>query len=124
MTTTAPADEATTEFDPVLSQIIYNYELTVNREMGRAVVNLSGSPLFVGASDFACGCLDAEGNILTSVAWSLQMGYAVSNTVRATIRRYGDDIHPGDMIFCNDPYAGGGLHSSDVVIVAPVFVRD
>jgi len=114
-------DSTGEDFDPVLSQIVYNYELTVNREMGRAVVNLSGSPLFVGASDFACGCLDAEGNILTSVAWSLQMGYAVSNTVRATIRRYGDSINPGDMVFCNDPYAGGGLHSSDVVIVAPVF---
>lgn len=122
--TTTPADAATGEFDPILSQIVYNYELTVNREMGRAVVNLSGSPLFVGASDFACGCLDAEGNVLTSVAWSLQMGYAVSNTVRASIRRYGEDLHPGDMIFCNDPYAGGGLHSSDVVIVAPVFVGD
>lgn len=112
------------DYDPVLSQIVYNYELTVNREMGRAVVNLSGSPLFVGASDFACGCLDAEGNVLTSVAWSLQMGYAVSNTVRATIATYGEDLHPGDMIFCNDPYAGGGLHSSDVVVVTPVFVDD
>ncbi|MEV0185341.1 hydantoinase B/oxoprolinase family protein [Streptomyces sp. NPDC050625] len=119
-TTTSERDTAQ-DWDPVLSQIIYNYELTLNREMGRAVVNLSGSPLFVGASDFACGCLDAEGNILTSIAWSLQMGYAVSNTVRATLRRYGDDIHPGDMIFCNDPYGGGGLHSSDVVVVAPVF---
>ncbi|MFB7222759.1 hydantoinase B/oxoprolinase family protein [Streptomyces sp. NPDC056227] len=113
--------DAPEDWDPVLSQIIYNYELTLNREMGRAVVNLSGSPLFVGASDFACGCLDAEGNILTSIAWSLQMGYAVSNTVRASLRRYRHDIHPGDMIFCNDPYGGGGLHSSDVVVVAPVF---
>jgi N-methylhydantoinase B len=120
-TMTAVADRPA-DFDPVLSQIVYNYELTVNREMGRAVVNLSGSPLFVGASDFACGCLDAEGNILTSIAWSLQMGYAVSNTVRAAIRRYGVDLHPGDMIFCNDPYAGGGLHSPDVVIVTPVFI--
>ncbi|MGI5508444.1 hydantoinase B/oxoprolinase family protein [Streptomyces sp. CA-106131] len=124
MTTTVTdhrGHETTEDWDPVLSQIIYNYELTLNREMGRAVVNLSGSPLFVGASDFACGCLDAEGNILTSIAWSLQMGYAVSNTVRASLERYGDDIHPGDMIFCNDPYGGGGLHSSDVVVVAPVF---
>lgn len=126
MTTTLPTDaEAGIDnFDPVLSQIVYNYELTVNREMGRAVVNLSGSPLFVGSADFACGCLDAQGDILTSVAWSLQMGYAVSNTVKASIRRYGDNIHPGDMIFCNDPYNGGGLHSSDVVIVTPVFVED
>lgn len=118
------SEPAEADFDPVLSQIVYNYELTVNREMGRAVVNLSGSPLFVGASDFACGCLDAEGNILTSIAWSLQMGYAVSNTVRTALRRFGDDLHPGDMIFCNDPYEGGGLHSSDVVIVTPVFVDD
>jgi N-methylhydantoinase B len=106
--------------DPILSEIVHNHELTVNREMGRAVVNLSGSFLFVGASDFACGCLDADGNILTTIAWSLQMGYAISNTVHAAIRRY-PAIHPGDVIFCNDPYDGGGLHAHDVVVVAPVF---
>lgn len=116
-----PRSEA---FDPILSQVIHHYELTVNREMGRAVVNLSGSPLFVGASDFACACLDAEGNNLTNIAWSLQMGYAVSNTVQESLRRFGDNLYPGDMIFCNDPYAGGGLHSSDVIIVTPVFLDD
>lgn len=112
------------EFDPVLSEIVYNYELTMNREMGRALVNLSGSFLFVSASDFACGCLDAEGNILTTISWSLQMGYAISNTVRHSIERFGDDLAPGDVIFANDPYEGGGLHSHDVVIVAPVFDGD
>ena len=111
----------TAEFDPVLSEIIYNYELTMNREMGRALVNLSGSFLFVSASDFACGCLDAEGRILTSIAWTLQMGYSISNTVRASLQRFADDLHPGDVIFANDPYDGGGLHSHDVVVVAPVF---
>lgn len=110
--------------DPVLAEVVYNYELTVNREMGRAVVNLSGSFLFVSASDFACGCLDADGRILTSVAWSLQMGYAISNTVKACLRRFAGRIEPGDMYFCNDPYDGGGLHAHDVVIVAPVFAED
>ena len=48
--------------DPVLSEILYNYELTMNREMGRALVNLSGLRSSSSrASDFACGCLDAEG---------------------------------------------------------------
>ena len=110
--------------DPVLSQIIFNYELTMNREMGRAVVNLSGSFLFVSASDFACGCLDADGNILTTTAWSLQMGYAISNTVKASLKRFEGRLHPGDVIFCNDPYDGGGLHAHDVVVVAPVFSGD
>ncbi len=112
------------DFDPVLSEIVYNYELTMNREMGRALVNLSGSFLFVSASDFACGCLDAEGNILTTISWSLQMGYAISNTVRHSLKRFGDELKPGDVIFANDPYNGGGLHSHDVVIVAPVFDGD
>ena len=115
---------ATVAADPVLSEVIYNYELTMNREMGRTLVNLSGSFLFVSASDYACGCLDAEGNILTSIAWTLQMGYSVSNTVRAALDRFAGDLHPGDVIFANDPYDGGGLHSHDVVVVAPVFSAD
>jgi|TARA_B100001964_G_scaffold183273_2_gene202852 N-methylhydantoinase B len=112
------------QVDPVLSQVIYNYELTLNGEMGRAVVNLSGSPMFVGAADFACACLDADGNTITNISWSLQMGYAISNTVKTSLRRYKDNLHPGDMIFCNDPYEGGGLHSSDVVMVTPIFHDD
>lgn len=125
MTVTQPSEqEDRLLVDPVLSEVVHNYELTVNREMGRTVLNLSGSPIFVGSADFATACLDASGRTLTNIAWSLQMGYAISNTVRAVIRYYGDDIHPGDMIFCNDPYAGGGLHASDVVIVAPVFHGD
>src|SRR5258708_23835192 len=100
------APPASLEQDPVLSEIVRNYELTMNREMGRALVNLSGSFLFVSASDFACGCLDADGRILTSIAWTLQMGYSMSNTVRASLQRFGDDLHPGDVIFANDPYDG------------------
>lgn len=115
------AGQGDAEWDPVLSEILYNYELTMNREMGRALVNLSGSFLFVSASDFACGCLDAEGNILTTISWSLQMGYAISNTVRHSLERFAGDLRPGDVIFANDPYEGGGLHSHDVVVVAPVF---
>jgi N-methylhydantoinase B len=124
MSTATRTATGTSEFDPILSEIVYNYELTMNREMGRALVNLSGSFLFVSASDFACGCLDADGNILTTITWTLQMGYAMSNTVRASIERFGDDLHPGDLIFANDAYEGGGLHSHDVVMVAPVFAED
>ncbi len=124
MAKTKEATKLSEPVDPVLSQVIYNYELTLNGEMGRAVVNLSGSPLYVGAADFACACLDAEGNTITNISWSLQMGYAISNTVKHTLRRYKDNLHPGDMIFCNDPYEGGGLHSSDVVIVTPIFFED
>jgi N-methylhydantoinase B len=115
---------AAPEHDPVLSEIVYNYELTMNREMGRALVNLSGSFLFVSASDYACGCLDAEGRILTTISWSLQMGYAISNTVRHALERFEGELRPGDVIFANDPYEGGGLHSHDVVVVAPVFAGD
>jgi N-methylhydantoinase B len=120
----AVTEPGTVTFDPVLSEIVYNYELTMNREMGRALVNLSGSFLFVSASDFACGCLDAEGRMVTTVAWTLQMGYSITNTVRASLARFQDDLHPGDLIFANDPYEGGGLHSHDVVMVAPVFDDD
>src|SRR5581483_9471552 len=120
----AATEPRTAAFDPVLSEIVYNYELTMNREMGRALVNLSGSFLFVSASDFACGCLDADGRMVTTVAWTLQMGYSITNTVRASLARFKGDLHPGDLIFANDPYDGGGLHSHDVVMVAPVFDDD
>ena len=40
--------------------------------------------------------VDAEGNILTTISWSLQMGYAISNTVRHSLERFAGDLRPGD----------------------------
>ena len=42
------------------------------------------------------------------------MGYAISNTVRPRSSGSPATFIQGDVIFANDPYEGGGLHSHDV----------
>src|SRR5581483_437428 len=107
--------------DPVLLEVVRSYEQSVNEEMARTIVNLSGSPLFVGGADYACACVTDQGELLNALCFQMPMAYTISNTVRAAIDVYGDDIGPGDMIFSNDPFVAGGLHPPDCVIVTPVF---
>ena len=45
---------------------------------------------------------------------------AMPKIVKNVIRILGDDIHEGDVILHNDPYAGA-THSPDVAIVIPIF---
>lgn len=115
------AHRSTGAVDPVLLEVTRSYELSVNQEMSKTIINLSGSPLFVGASDYACACVTAEGELLNALSFQMPMAYTVSNTVKAALRTYGDDLADGDMIFSNDSFIAGGLHPSDCVIVTPVF---
>ena len=110
--------------DPIVLELVRSYEQSVNEEMGRTIVNLSGSPLFVGGADYACACVTASGELLNALCFQMPMAYTISNTVRAALDVYGDDIAPGDMIFSNDPFVAGGLHPPDCVIVTPVFHED
>ncbi|MGE3619146.1 MAG: hydantoinase B/oxoprolinase family protein, partial [Acidimicrobiia bacterium] len=107
--------------DPVLLEVTRSFELSVNDEMSKTIINLSGSPLFVGASDYACACVTDTGELLNALSFQMPMAYTVSNTVKAARAVYGDDLAPGDMIFTNDSFVAGGLHPSDCVIVTPVF---
>jgi 5-oxoprolinase (ATP-hydrolysing) len=124
--TARPVHKARTNeaVDPMLLEVTRSYEQSVNEEMARTIVNLSGSPLFVGGADYACACVTDRGDLLNALCFQMPMAYTISNTVRAAFDVYGDDISPGDMIFSNDPFVAGGLHPPDCVIVTPLFHED
>ncbi len=120
----APAPRDLGLVDPVILEVVRSFEHSVNQEMGETILRLSGSPVFVGASDYATACVNDRGEVLSSLCFQLPMAFTISNTVRAAVGVYGDDIHPGDMIWSNDSFTAGGLHPSDNVVVAPVFHED
>ena len=93
----------------------------VNRYMDRAAGrDLIGELARETVEDLGAGIFDRDGNNLAeSDSTPMFMG-AMPKIVKNVIRILGDDMHDGDVILHNDPYAGA-THSPDVAIVIPVF---
>ena len=85
----------------------------------------SQSPIIYEVLDFGVGITDSRGELVSQgngIAGFLgPLGEAVQETLARQAAGTITPLRPGDVIIANDPYAGGGTHLSDVVLVRPVF---
>jgi N-methylhydantoinase B len=72
--------------------------------------------------DMSCAILDPAGQLLAiSDGDNPQHIFPTIWSVEEILRKFGGDIHPGDVFIHNDPLTGG-THLNDVAMVAPLFV--
>jgi len=117
--------ETESSVDPVDLEVVRNRESSIMQRQADTIVNLSGQPLFMETADFSCGLLGPQGEIIGFHAFFLPHIGSLSAMVRATIDEYGmENINPGDVFWCSDPYEAGGLHQPDNGAIAPVFDDD
>jgi N-methylhydantoinase B len=117
--------EGDRDYDPVTVTIFSKALENVAHEMAAVVVRSSGSPVIAEALDFAVGILDAAGEIISYGGY--MVGYV--GTARQCVRHLieavpPDEICPGDVFICNDPFTTGSAHTVDVNILRPVFSGD
>ncbi len=115
---------AQSSIDPIAVEILRNRLAAIAQDAGNAVERTAISPIITEAKDYAVGIFDADGNQvagggLHDAHWPVQR-----HAILATVKRYGDDIGPGDVFLVNDPHNGGGLHPGDVIVGQPVFLGD
>jgi N-methylhydantoinase B len=110
------------KIDPVTLEVIRNRLIAASRDIRRTVERAAYSPILYEVVDFSCGILDGEANLIAETPglpiFLANLGYAVRSTYE-TIGR--ENLRPGDVILCNDPYNGGGTHCPDLVTLCPVF---
>jgi N-methylhydantoinase B len=108
--------------DPVTIEVIRNRLIAASRDIRRTIEHAAYSPILYEVVDFSCGVLDSEANLIAETPglpiFLANLGYAVQSTYE-TIGR--ENLHPGDVILCNDPYNGGGTHCPDLVTLCPAF---
>jgi len=108
--------------DPITLEVIRNRLIAASRDIRRTIERAAYSPILYEVVDFSCGILDGEANLIAETPglpiFLANLGYAVQSTYE-TIGR--DNLRPGDVILCNDPYNGGGTHCPDLVTLCPVF---
>jgi len=106
--------------DPITLEVVTEGLISVVREMRATVFLTARSVAIYEARDFSCGLFDAKGQV---VAQSEDIGSHVVPlpwSVEASLKLFGDNLSPGDVIVMNDPYLGG-THLNDVTLIYPVF---
>ena len=107
--------------DPVTQEIIEGKLIATVDEMGIVMARTSMSPVIYEVLDFACGILTPEGELVAQMNGITLFTGTFGMQVKSLLRQFAGDIHPGDILLTNDPFAGG-THACDFAIVRPVFI--
>src|SRR5512135_801656 len=117
MAKAAEARGAATASDYLTSEIIRRYLVATVDEMVRTTTRTAYSTCFSEALDFSCALFDDAGSVIAQAA-GIPIHVGAMGDVLEDVFRYYDSFEPGDVVFHNDPYAGG-THQADVAVVRP-----
>ncbi len=107
--------------DPITAEVVRCAFDNIADEMAVVLLRTSGSPVLTEAKDFSAVVFDASGRQIGSAGYVL--GHLASSRIAVQEiieKRVPEDLEPGDIFACNDPYTVGALHQGDVGIVMPI----
>src|SRR6266436_8007783 len=89
------------KIDPVITEIVRNGVIAVTEEMKTNLMRTAYNIIIYEALDFTTGLFTPEGDTI-SIGIGLPMFIrGMSETVKAKIRHFGKNIHPGDILVTN-----------------------
>lgn len=108
----------TTSLGPIELEVITGTIRSAEVEIESAVERAARSPMIRDQHDYRVGLYDAKGRKLT--------GRSYGSLIEPIFEFFGNDIHPGDVFFWNDPYnsAGSCGHIPDLCTTVPIFHAD
>ncbi|HEY8487971.1 MAG TPA: hydantoinase B/oxoprolinase family protein [Thermaerobacter sp.] len=107
--------------DPFTIEVIKEGLQATAQEMFIALGQSSQSPIIYEVLDYATGVTDGQGRLVAQGQGVPGFIGCLDFAVREALSRFGDQLHPGDIVALNDPFLGGGTHLSDVTLLMPVF---
>ncbi len=110
--------------DTITMQVIRYALEQVADEMGYTLVRTARSTIIKEIKDISCAVFDRHGNTVAQAHHAPMLLTGFEMGMRSLRKRYNDEeLHDGDIIIFNDPYAGG-QHVMDVVTFAPVVLEN
>ncbi len=106
--------------DPITMSVVFHRLGTINEEMGITMMRTSRSPIFAEVHDFSCAICDWVPRIVAQVDGVPSHTASSMMAARAIVKKFCDEIKPGDVYMINDPYEGG-THLADATVVKPVY---
>ncbi len=115
MSPSGNGSEVTTEFEPILFEIIEGAIESARREMEIQVERTARSTIVREQHDHRSGIFDSHGNSVTALSFA--------SVPTPIMNKFAGNIHPDDVFLYNDPYKsdGGITHLGDMCITRPVF---
>ena len=108
--------------DPITVEVIRHKLEAASRDIRRVVERAAYSPILYEVVDFSCGILDPAANLVAETPGLPIFLANLSYSVKAVYDTIGkENLNPGDVIMCNDPYNGGYTHCPDIVVLCPAF---
>jgi N-methylhydantoinase B len=116
----AVAAPVTRVVDPVTTEIVRNGVVAITEEMKAILMRTAYNMIIYEAQDFTVGLFDREGNTV-SIGIGLPMFIrGMSDTVKAMIAHFGENIDENDVLLTNDAYITGS-HLNHMTFVVPIF---
>lgn len=108
---------------PIDREVFQHEIASIAEEMSIALRRAAYSPIIWDMIDYACGLLDAEGNLIAQ-APTIPAQLGIMSTAFRHIAGVipTTDWRAGDIINCNDPYAGCS-HTPDIVLFSPILIE-
>ncbi|MHC4319283.1 MAG: hydantoinase B/oxoprolinase family protein [Planctomycetota bacterium] len=106
--------------DPILLSVFARAFKSVTDEMSISLQKTTRSPILCEAKDFVTGLYDAQGNMLEQTENLPILSFSLGPVCKYIVDYFGDDIHPGDVIFHNDVFSMGN-QNNDVAVYKPIF---
>jgi N-methylhydantoinase B len=109
-------------FDAVSLQILWRRMISAVDEASVALVRVAFSTVVRESHDFACVITDECGRLLAQATASIPSFIGtLPRTVEFFLDTFGkENLQPGDVLVCNDPWQGTG-HLSDINLAKPIF---
>jgi N-methylhydantoinase B len=112
------------EVDPITLSTVWHGMQSIAREMRHVVDRTAQSYLIAQLHDMAAGIWDAQARTIAVPEGPTSMFLSQHFAVEAILEKFGDDLHPGDVIITNDPFKGHCNHLPDWGFIRPVFYED
>ena len=108
------------EIDPILLSVFARAFKSLTDEMSISLQKTTRSPILCEAKDFVTGVYDGRGNMLEQTENLPILSFSLGPVCKYIIDYFGDDIHPGDVIFHNDVFSMGN-QNNDLAVYKPIF---
>jgi len=109
--------------DPILLSVYARMFRSITDEMSISMQRTTRSPILCEAKDYVTGLYDAEGRMLEQTENLPILAFSLAPVCKYICNYFGDDIHPGDVIFHNDVFSFGN-QNNDVAVYKPIFFED
>jgi len=112
----------TRKIDPITFEVVRNALSSIADEMALVVLRSAYSPVVRDAMDYSTAVCDRHGQVVAQgLTLAVQLG-SFPDVMEVLLREFRDDMAPGDIFICNDPYGSGGQHLPDLYVIKPLFV--